>query len=91
MFIYDFIQKTYILKLTKFLDDDEDDTCVMDINKFRNITTLELQRIDVRRIHGLQYLRSQLREIVAERCITNIKDLLADCGGDKTNSNISLK
>lgn len=86
MFIYDFIQKTHILKLTKFLDNDEDDTCVIDINKFRNITTIELQRIDIQRVRGLQYLRSQIREIVAERCINNIKDLLADCGGDKTNS-----
>lgn len=85
MFIYDFIQKTYILKLTKFLDDDDDETCVIDISKFRSLKILELQRLDVQRVHGLHYLRSQLQEIVAERC-TNIKSLLLDCGGDKTNS-----
>lgn len=85
MFIYDFIQKTSILKMTKFLDDDDDETCIIDISKFRSLTTLELQRINVQRVHGLHYLRSQLQEIVAERC-TSVKDLLLDCGGDKTNS-----
>jgi Leucine-rich repeat (LRR) protein len=93
MFIYDFIQKTLVLKLTKFLEDDEDDTCVIDISKFRNLTTIEFQRIDIQRVVGLQLLRSQLQEITAERCLKNIKDLLMHCAGDNSNSFIwnSLK
>lgn len=94
MFIYDFIQKTLILKLTKFLDDDlDDDNCVIDISKFRNLTTLEIQRVSIARIVGMQQLRSQLREITAERSLTNIKDLIMFCAGDKSNGFIwnSLK
>lgn len=95
MFIYDFIQKTFILKLTKFHDDDpmEDDNCVIDISKFRNLTTLEIQRVPIKRIIGLQQLRSQLQEITAERCLSNIKDLIMFCAGDKSSGFIwnSLK
>lgn len=95
MFIYDFIQKTFILKLTKFHDDDpmEDDNCVIDISKFRNLTTLEIQRVPIKRIIGLQQLRSQLQEITAERSCSNIKDLIMFCAGDKSSGFIwnSLK
>lgn len=95
MFIYDFIQKTFILKLTKFHDDDplEDDNCRIDISKFRNLTTLEIQRVPIQRIIGLQQLRSQLQEITVERSLTNVKDLIMFCAGDKSNGFIwnSLK
>lgn len=93
MFIYDFIQKTLVLKLTKFLDDDEDENCVIDISKFRNLTTLEIQRVPINRIIGLQQLRSQLQVITAERSLTNVKDLIMFCAGDKSNGFIwnSLK
>ena len=85
MFIYDFIQKTLVLKLIKFLDDDEDENCVIDISKFRNLTTLEIQRIPIHRIVGLQQLRSQLQVITSERSLTNVKDLIMFCAGDKSN------
>lgn len=94
-FIYDFLQKTLILKLTKFLDDDplDDDNCVIDISKFRNLTILEIQRVPIQRILGLHRLRSQLQEITAERSLTSVKDLIMYCAGDKSNGFIwnSLK
>lgn len=84
-----------ILKLTKFLDDDplDDDNCQIDIGKFRNLHVLEVQRIDINRIIGLQQLRSQLVEIKAERSLSNVKDLIMFCAGDKCQAFIwnSLK
>lgn len=95
MFIYDFIQKAFVLKLTKFLDDDplEDDNCIIDISKFRNLTTLEIQRVPINRIIGLQQLRSSLVCITVERSLSNIKDLIMFCAGDKSSGFIwnSLK
>lgn len=93
MFIYDFIQKTFILKLTRYDDPLEDDSCKIDISKFRNLTTLEIQRVPIQRIVGLQQLRSQLQEIIVERSLTNVKDLIMFCAGDKSNGFIwnSLK
>lgn len=93
-FIHDFIQKTLVLKLIKFLDDDEDDeTCIIDITKFRNLKTLEIQRVPIKQIIGLQQLRSQLQEIIVEKSITNIKKLIISCAGDNSNGFIwnSLK
>lgn len=93
-FIHDFIQKTLVLKLTKFLDnDDEDETCIIDITKFRNLKTLEIQRVPIKQIIGLQQLRSQLQEIIVEKSITNIKELIISCAGDNSNGFIwnSLK
>lgn len=97
MFIYDFIQKTLVLKLTKYIDDetieDDDDNCVIDISKFRNMTTLEIQRVSIKRIVGLQQLRQQLQELVVEKSLTNIKDLIMHCAGDNCSGFIwnSLK
>lgn len=86
MFIHDFVQKTLILKLCQFLDDDPlDESCVIDIAKFRNLKSLEIQRIPIMQIRGLQVLRSQISELVVERSLTNIKDLIQHCAGDKSN------
>lgn len=83
MFIYDFIQKTLVLRITKFIDDEPlDESCVIDISKFRNLTTLEIQRVPIKLIKGLQSLRIQLLELVVEKCLTNIKDLITHCAGD---------
>lgn len=92
-FIHDFIQKTLVLKLTKFLDDDDDESCIIDITKFRNLKTLEIQRVPIKQIIGLQQLRSQLQEIIVEKSITNIKELIITCAGDNSNGFIwnSLK
>lgn len=96
MFIYDFIQKTLVLKLTKYIDDetiDDDDSCTLDISKFRNLTTLEIQRVCIKRIVGLQQLRQQLQELVVEKSLTDIKDLIMHCAGDNCSGFIwnSLK
>lgn len=83
MFIFDFIQKTLVLRITKFIDDEPlDENCSIDISKFRNLTTLEIQRVPIKLIKGLQSLRMQLQELVAEKCLTNVKDLVTHCAGD---------
>lgn len=95
MFIYDFIQKTLTLQLTKYIDDEtiDDENCVIDISKFRNLKTLEIQRIPIKRIVGLQQLRQQIQELVVEKSLTDIKDLIMHCAGDNCSGFIwnSLK
>lgn len=82
MFIYDFIQKTLVLRITKFTDE-LDESCVIDISKFRNLTTLEIHRVPIKQIKGLQSLRIQLQELVVEKCLTSVKELIIHCAGDK--------
>lgn len=82
MFIYDFIQKTLVLRITKFIDE-LDESCIIDISKFRNLTTLEIHRVPIKQIKGLQSLRIQLQELVVEKCLTSVKELIIHCAGDK--------
>lgn len=48
-FIYDFVQKTVCLCLTRFHDDEKFEGQI-DIAKFSNIRTLELQRVRVKQV-----------------------------------------
>lgn len=48
-FIYDFVQKTVILCLARFPDDDKFEGQI-DIAKFANLRTLELQRVRVKQV-----------------------------------------
>ena len=82
MFIYDFVQKTCALKITSLLDDRADENYSIDISKFRNLATLEIQQVPLKQVKGIQSLRMQLQEIVAEKCVTDVKDLITHCAGD---------
>lgn len=82
-FIHDFVQKTIVLCLNNFLD--EDLFYGLDISKFRNLRTLEIQKVSIKQIEGIQQLRAQLREIICIRCLTSTRELISDCGGDNSN------
>uniref|UniRef100_A0A182LZH7 LKB1 serine/threonine kinase interacting protein 1 N-terminal domain-containing protein n=1 Tax=Anopheles culicifacies TaxID=139723 RepID=A0A182LZH7_9DIPT len=82
-FVYDFVQKTVILSLNQFVNDDPYEFAV-DISKFRNLRTLEVQKIPINQIVGLQYLRGQLQELTCMRSISDVVDVLCGCGGDKS-------
>ncbi|XP_035909526.1 uncharacterized protein LOC118511039 isoform X2 [Anopheles stephensi] len=81
-FVYDFVQKTVILSLNQFVNDDPYEFAV-DISKFRSLRTLEVQKIPINQIVGLQYLRSQLQDLTCMRSISEVADVLVGCGGDK--------
>uniref|UniRef100_A0AAG5DCX1 LKB1 serine/threonine kinase interacting protein 1 N-terminal domain-containing protein n=1 Tax=Anopheles atroparvus TaxID=41427 RepID=A0AAG5DCX1_ANOAO len=81
-FVYDFVQKTVILSLNQFVNDDPYAFAV-DISKFRSLRTLEIQKIPVSQIVGLQHLRTQLQDLACVRSVSDIADVLIGCGGDK--------
>lgn len=83
-FIYDFVQKTIILSLNQFINDDPYEFEV-DISKFRSLRKLEIQKIPINQIIGIQQMRSQLNEIVCIRSISHVKDVITACGGDNSN------
>lgn len=83
-FIYDFVQKTQILCLTTVPNDDPFDG-VIDITKFRNLRRLEIQRIPIEQVVGIQRLRAHLQEIICSKSISSVKDIITHCGGDKAN------
>ncbi|XP_058820320.1 uncharacterized protein LOC131682671 isoform X2 [Topomyia yanbarensis] len=83
-FIYDFVQKTTVLSLNQFINDDPYQFEV-DIGKFRNLRTLEIQKIPIGQIIGIQQMRSQLNEISCVRSISHVNEIITSCGGDNSN------
>ncbi|XP_058455943.1 uncharacterized protein LOC131433132 isoform X2 [Malaya genurostris] len=83
-FIYDFVQKTTVLSLNQFINDDPY-RFEVDISKFRNLRSLEIQKIPVNQIIGIQQMRSQLNEISCIRSILHVKEIITSCGGDNSN------
>ncbi|XP_058062934.1 uncharacterized protein LOC131212885 isoform X2 [Anopheles bellator] len=81
-FVYDFVQKTIILSLNQFLNDDLYESAV-DISKFRSLRTLEVQKIPINQVVGINHLKNQLRDLSCVRSISHVSDVLVSCGGDK--------
>lgn len=82
--IYDFVQKTQILCLTNLPTDDTFEGEI-DIKKFRNLKRLEVQKIPIEQIIGIQKLRAHLQELICSKSIATIESIIAHCGGDNAN------
>lgn len=61
-FLHDFVQKTISLKITHYSSDD--DVIIIDISKFRHLKYLELKKVSIELVKGLQSVRGQLESIV---------------------------
>lgn len=84
-FIYDFIQKTVVLSLNKFITDPIFQGSI-DISKFLNLKKLEVQRIPIKQITGIKQIRSQLEELICVRkCLNSVQEVISYCGGDDSN------
>ncbi|XP_050461636.1 serine/threonine-protein kinase 11-interacting protein isoform X1 [Cataglyphis hispanica] len=81
-FLHDFVQKTISLKVTHCSSDD--DKIIIDISKFRHLKYLELRKVSIELLKGLQNIRGQLESIVCagRKGVSTIYQLLAACGGD---------
>ncbi|XP_026298320.1 serine/threonine-protein kinase 11-interacting protein isoform X2 [Apis mellifera] len=80
-FLHDFIQKTIGLKLIYCPNNPN---IPVDITKFRCLKHLELKKININSVKGLQDVRSQLESIICagRKGVCTLKQLLANCGGD---------
>lgn len=93
--IYDFVQKTRILCVTKFATQQPkqqhqhqppiDDSSPVDITKFRNLRRLEIRKLAVSRVRGIQRLRGHLQELkCADQAIESVEEIIVHCGGDRS-------
>nr|XP_033339293.1 serine/threonine-protein kinase 11-interacting protein [Megalopta genalis]XP_033339294.1 serine/threonine-protein kinase 11-interacting protein [Megalopta genalis]XP_033339295.1 serine/threonine-protein kinase 11-interacting protein [Megalopta genalis]XP_033339296.1 serine/threonine-protein kinase 11-interacting protein [Megalopta genalis] len=80
-FLHDFVQKIVGLKVFECPNSPR---IPVDISKFRHLKHLELKKIDIRSVKGLQGIRGQLQSIICtgKQGVCAIKQLLARCGGD---------
>lgn len=80
-FLHDFVQKTVGLKVTYC---SKNPNVPIDITKFRHLKYLELKKINIDSVKGLQGIRGQLETVICtgKKGVCTVKQLLAACGGD---------
>ncbi|XP_015179281.1 PREDICTED: serine/threonine-protein kinase 11-interacting protein isoform X2 [Polistes dominula] len=81
-FLHDFVQKTIGLKLTHYSTANA--KIHVDITKFRSLKYLELKKVSINLVKGIQGIRGQLESITCagRQGITTVAQLLATCGED---------
>ncbi|XP_068150803.1 serine/threonine-protein kinase 11-interacting protein isoform X2 [Drosophila tropicalis] len=82
--LHDFVQKTTLLKLNYFPIDIYYEG-VIDIGKFRALKRLEVHKISILQVVGIQPLRSQLQQLICIKSIKSVDDIITHCGGDNSN------
>jgi len=76
-FLHDFVQKTIGLKVTHCSSDTK---VIIDISKFRHLKYLELKKVSIELLKGLQSIRDQLESIICtgSKGVSTIKQLLGN-------------
>ncbi|ELT95722.1 hypothetical protein CAPTEDRAFT_135124, partial [Capitella teleta] len=84
-FLYDFAQKTIALKVVHHPRLSLISGPV-DFSSFRNITSLELKRVPISLLHGLQRVRHNLQTLIISRSSFHLNELFESCGADSSQS-----
>lgn len=79
-FILSLFQNTQSLKIHPDIATDSN----VNISRFSNIKMLEILKVDINLLTGLQKLRSQLQEITCYSNLQQFGDVLMKCGGDNS-------
>lgn len=82
--LHDFVQKTTLLKLSYFPSEHYFEGAI-DICKFRALRRLEVHKINIRQVVGIQALRAQLQHLICIKSLNNVEDIITHCGGDMSN------
>ncbi|KMY88406.1 serine/threonine-protein kinase 11-interacting protein isoform X1 [Drosophila simulans] len=82
--VHDFVQKTTLLKLTYFPSEHYFEGAI-DIAKFRALRRLEVNKINICQVVGIQPLRGQLQHLICVKSLTSVDDIITRCGGDNSN------
>ncbi|XP_023174986.2 serine/threonine-protein kinase 11-interacting protein isoform X2 [Drosophila hydei] len=82
--LHDFVQKTTLLKLNYFPSEHYFEGAI-DICKFRALRRLEVHKINICQVVGIQALRAQLQQIICIKSLNNVDDIITHCGGDMSN------
>ncbi|XP_057664337.1 serine/threonine-protein kinase 11-interacting protein [Diorhabda carinulata] len=80
-FLLDLISKTSSLKL---IPDETKDYETVDLSRFKQIKILEIIKLDINIVTGLQKLRSQIQELTCCKSLKSISEVLQKCGGDNS-------
>ncbi|XP_070535506.1 serine-rich adhesin for platelets-like [Ptychodera flava] len=82
-FLYQFIQQTKSLKVMHGTSTIQGTVNICHCEKLH---TLEIKRVPLHLLTGLQALRTHLKVLVCTRCVQTLEELFSSCGGDKSSS-----
>ena len=77
--LYDFVQKVTSVKIWSDVPNQ-----LIDIKPFRNVKKLELYRCKSSLIGGLKFLRGRLESLSCVRSAASLREVLENCGSDRT-------
>ncbi|KAL5282214.1 STK11IP family protein [Megaselia abdita] len=80
--IHDFVQKTFVVCLTCYPTDKIDTN--IDISKFKNVKCLEIRKIPLTKIKGIQPIRTQMEQIKCTQCLSSVEEIITACGADNS-------
>lgn len=86
-FLLDLVTGTVALKLTPDLIGNEEQHEIS-LGRFGNLKALEIHKIDVKTITGIQKLRPQIQELTNVHNLGCLGDVLDKCGGDMSQGHL---
>ncbi|XP_074653592.1 serine/threonine-protein kinase 11-interacting protein-like [Tubulanus polymorphus] len=84
-FLYAFIPKISALKVIHGTSTIQGPIC---LEEFRNLQVLEVKKVPVHLLSGIEKLQLQLCTIICSRCIQAAQDLFEACGGDMCSAHM---
>ncbi|KAF7270656.1 hypothetical protein GWI33_016377 [Rhynchophorus ferrugineus] len=85
--LQELITGTISLKLTPDLVNNEETNEIV-LKRFTNLKVLEIHKLDIKTIIGIQKLRSQIEELTCIHSLNSLDDILEKCGGDFSQGNL---
>ncbi|XP_050304955.1 serine/threonine-protein kinase 11-interacting protein [Anthonomus grandis grandis] len=83
-FLFGLVKGTLALKVIPDLVEDEGDNSV-NIQLFQKVKSLEIHKINIKHVLGLQKLRSHLEDLICMYSLEDLEDVLDKCGGDSSH------
>ncbi|XP_065358228.1 uncharacterized protein LOC135952286 isoform X2 [Calliphora vicina] len=82
--VHDFVQKTALLCIVQYPGEEYFEGKI-DITKFRALKRLEIRKVQIKQICGIQKLRAQLQHLICTKSIKCVDEIITHCGGDNSN------
>ncbi|CAG9822500.1 unnamed protein product [Phaedon cochleariae] len=83
-FLVELVENTVNLRIIPDLEDNYNDC--LNIGRFHNIKVLEIYKLNINIVLGIQKLRSQVQELSCCKSIQSISDIIKKCGADNSEA-----
>nr|XP_060628749.1 serine/threonine-protein kinase 11-interacting protein isoform X2 [Anolis sagrei ordinatus] len=83
-FLFDVLQKTLSLKLIHVPDYAL--SAAVKISPFKSLRRLELKCVPLHCLQGLRFIYSQLEALTCSKCVSSLKEIFSECGGDLSSA-----